>query len=73
MLALWDGLEPRAGRAMRAGHDRVPLLLRLAVRLLPPAVREEVLGDLLEHRRGTVRAALDHARPLAVAHLLRVS
>ena len=30
-------------------RDRVPFLLRLAVRLLPEEVRAEVLGDLLEH------------------------
>ncbi|MGH7574030.1 MAG: ADOP family duplicated permease [Longimicrobiales bacterium] len=33
---------------MSARDDRVPLLLGLAVRLLPADVREEVLGDLLE-------------------------
>lgn len=35
--------------------DRVPLLLRLAVRLLPADVREEVLGDILELWRAEVR------------------
>lgn len=35
--------------------DRVPLLLRLSVGLLPADVREEVLGDLLELWRAEVR------------------
>lgn len=39
--------------SMRA--DRVPLLLRLCVRLLPADVRDEVLGDLLELWRAEVR------------------
>ena len=34
---------------MRSAGSRVPIALRLAVRLLPEEVREEVLGDLLEH------------------------
>ncbi len=34
---------------MRSAGSRVPIPLRLAVRLLPREVREEVLGDLLEH------------------------
>ena len=34
---------------MRTPGSRVPFALRLAVRLLPEEVREEVLGDLLEH------------------------
>ena len=35
--------------------SRVPVSLRLAVRLLPAEVREEVLGDLLEHWHLRVR------------------
>ena len=34
---------------------RAPVPLRLAVRFLPEEVREEVLGDLLEHWNGPVR------------------
>ncbi len=34
---------------MRSAGSRVPIPLRLAVRLLPEEVREEVLGDLIEH------------------------
>lgn len=34
---------------MRTPDSRAPFALRLAVRLLPKEVREEVLGDLIEH------------------------
>ncbi len=39
---------------MSAGRGRVPVLLSLSVRLLPPEVRDEVLGDLVEHWRADV-------------------
>lgn len=39
-----------------SGRDRPPLLLRLCVCLLPADVRDEVLGDLVEHWHVNVRA-----------------
>jgi hypothetical protein len=35
-------------------RGRAPLLLRIAVLLLPAVVRDEVLGDLFEHWRSSV-------------------
>ena len=40
---------------MSRSHPHVPILLRLSARVLPPDVREEVLGDLVEHWRTGVR------------------
>ena len=60
LVALWRGLEARAGVAMT---DQLPLVLRLFARFMPGDLREPIAGDLHEeYLRDRASAAAPRAR-----------